>query len=493
MLSVTNTTSFEKRKKADAIIIPFFEGKKQPKLAASACDKELKEFSHIISFEDFSAKSGNSLCVYPKKGTEPRIILLGLGDEKKCNTEELRRCYGAALQVCLDKKTKTVNLLAPQSSSIKEGEAVSAIMEGILSQNYHFSLKNQNKEPVVRVEKCQWVGLSKSSVDQAKQAVSIFDGVYLARDLINGNADDVSPQYLGSVATAMGKKHSALKVSVFNKKRIEKEKMDLLLAVSRSGNVDPAFIIMDYQGAPKSKDKTVLVGKGITYDTGGLNLKPTGSIETMKCDMGGAAAVIGTMRAICELKLPINVCGVVPSCENGIDAISYKPGDVYNSYKGLSVEIGNTDAEGRLVLADALAYACDKLSPSRIIDLATLTGAMVISLGDESSGMMSNDDKLAQDLSSAGSSSFERVWRFPLFEEYEELLKSDIADLKNIGGRAGGSITAALFLQRFIDEKTPWAHLDIAGTAYISSKKRYLPKNGTGFGVRLLIEYLKSI
>ncbi|MCB1135296.1 MAG: leucyl aminopeptidase, partial [Chlamydiia bacterium] len=254
---------------------------------------------------------------------------------------------------------------------------------------------------------------------------------------------------------------------------------------------EPAFIIMQHKGDPRSKDHTVIVGKGVTYDTGGLNLKPTGSMEDMKCDMSGAAVAFGTLYAAAKLGLKKNLSVVVAATENSIGSRSYKPGDVYSSYLGKTVEIGNTDAEGRLTLADALAYANKNLHPTRMIDLATLTGAMLIALGEEASGLMSNDDTLAEQLKQAGERTFERVWRLPLFDEYKDQLKSEIADISNIGGRHAGSITAGIFLKEFVGD-TPWAHLDIAGTAYLSKARRYHPKNGTGIGVRLLIDYLEN-
>jgi leucyl aminopeptidase len=283
-----------------------------------------------------------------------------------------------------------------------------------------------------------------------------------------------------------------VKATVFDKKRIQKEKMGLLLAVNQGSSIDPAFIILEYKGNPKSKDHTVVVGKGVTYDTGGLNLKPTGSMETMKCDMSGAACALGTIHAAASLGLKVNLTAVIPSTDNSIDSKSYKPGDVYSSYLGKTVEIGNTDAEGRLILADALAYASKNLKPTRMINFATLTGACVIALGEETSGLMSNNDPLAESISRAGNETFERAWRLPLFEEYKSQLDSDIADISNTGGREAGTITAALFLQEFVGN-TPWAHLDIAGTAYLKKSRRYHPKNGTGVGVRLMIQLLENL
>ncbi len=321
----------------------------------------------------------------------------------------------------------------------------------------------------------------------------ISEGVYYARDLINSNADEVTPQYFANCARTIAKDYSHVKATILDKAHIQKEGLHLLMAVNRGSNLDPAFIILQYKGDPKSKEHVVMVGKGITYDTGGLNLKPTGSMETMKCDMSGAAACLGAILAVARLKMKVNFSIVIPSTENGIDANSFKPGDVYKSYAGKTVEMTNSDAEGRLVLADALAYAIKKMEPTQLIDIATLTGAIEVALGSEASGLMSTDDKLAEALMKAGETTFERLWRMPLYDEYKERLKSDIADLKSWNGRGAGANVAATFLRAFVDEKIPWAHIDIAGTAFLQEAKKYQPKYAIGVGVRLMLEYLESL
>jgi leucyl aminopeptidase len=254
------------------------------------------------------------------------------------------------------------------------------------------------------------------------------------------------------------------------------------------------LILLHYKGDPKSKDLTAVVGKGITFDTGGLNLKPTGSIETMKCDMAGAAAVLGILKACQALKLKKNVIGVIAAAENAISAEAYKPGDVYISHSGKSVEITNTDAEGRLVLADALSYVQTHYELSRVIDLATLTGGVVVALGEEATGLFSNDDALINQLKKASARTGERIWELPLYPEYLDALKSPIADLKNSrNGRKASAGSGAMFLRQFIEEDLPWAHLDIAGTAYLSETSPYSPSYATGVGVKLLIEFLENL
>lgn len=486
-MNFSTVASFDKRKSSDLLAIPFYQGKKP--VSAADLGQLAPDIKAAIDSGDFKAKEAEVLVIYTGSRTEKRVALVGLGKKSNVTVESLRRSYSAVVKGALTRQATSLSILVPKGTNDLQ---LYGIAEGLALSNYVFEeLKGKKSKETPLVEKCVLIGLKSSSLKWAKKAAQITEGVHLSRNLINGNADDINPQKLSDVARQMAKGHKALKATVFDKKRIEKEKMGLLLAVNRGSSRDPAFIILEYKGNPRSKEKTVIVGKGITYDTGGLNLKPTGSMETMKADMGGAAVVLGTMQAIANIGLKKNVTMVVPSTENSIGKSSYKPGDVYTSHSGKTVEIGNTDAEGRLVLADALSYTVEKLKPTRIIDFATLTGAMVVALGEITTGMMSNDDALAGALTEAGQTTYERVWRLPLFDEYRKALKSDFADIKNVGGRAGGSITAAKFLQEFVGD-TPWAHFDIAGTAYQSKAGFYHPKNGTGIGVRLMVDYLEN-
>lgn len=488
----------EKRKQADVLILPFWKGKNSVETAA-AIGKLQAIIGHVIKAKDFLGKEGEVLFLYPDSQPEKRIALLGLGQQEKATTESLRRSYGSLGKACLKKHIQTMNLLVPHISGLSNDLVFRGVIEGLLLVNYEFnklkhdSLK-ENPSSLLKHVECIH-SQPQNLLDEAKKYLSIFKGVYLVRDLVNDNADDVTPQHLAQVAQKLAKSHSRLvKTQIFDKKRIEKEKMGLLLAVNRGSLRDPVFIVIQYRGNPKSKDHTVLIGKGITYDTGGLNLKATGQMETMRQDMAGAAVCLGTVEAAASLQLKVNFTVVIPSTENCIGARAYKPGDVYTSYSGKTVEIGNTDAEGRLILADALSYAVRNLKPTQMIDFATLTGAIGIALGTEATGLLSNDDALADSIIRAGSETFERVWRLPLYDEYLHALKSDIADIKNTGGRQGGAITAAKFLEEFV-EKTPWAHCDIANTAFLTESKSYvpyLPKNATGVGVRLMVEFLSQ-
>lgn len=479
------------RKPADILVIPFWKGKNKPEFAAEL-GTVASPFTSHAALEDFSGKEGELLFLYVDKQPEKRVAFLGLGDKGKSTVEKLRRAYGALTKQCISKKIRKLNVVMPQISSLSEEQLVKGVTEGILLANYVFEkLKHDTirEEPTLLLQHVCFLPLTKEGLKTAKKFLAVAEGVYFARDLINSNADEVTPQYLVEAAKKIAKTSPNITATIFDKKKIEQEKMGLLLAVNRGSALDPAFIVLDYKGNPKSKERTVIVGKGITYDTGGLNLKSSG-METMKCDMSGAAAGLGTLIAAVALGLKVNFAVVIPTTENCLGSKSYKPGDVYVSHAGKTVEIDNTDAEGRLILADALSYVIKKMKPTRIIDFATLTGSIGIALGSEATGFFCNDDALADALIRSGSETFERLWRMPLYEEYKTQLKSDVADIRNTGGRPAGSITAALFLQEFVGD-TPWAHCDIASTAFLPEAKRYLPKHATGVGIRLLIDFFE--
>lgn len=483
-----------KRKEADLIVFPFWERQKKAKAAAT-----LSTFSSLVKAPidagDFAGKEGETLLLYTKGSKEKRCLLVGLGKEEKLSIDSLRKAYSNVAKECQKKGISKINLVVPTISELRHIDVkgcLQGITEGILLTNYHWEQLATLDEETVLLKSVLLIGIRPDMLKIVETCEKVAEGVYFARDLVNGNADIVTPHYLGESAKKIAHKFLNTTVHVYDRAWIEKEKMGLFAAVARSSAHEPAFIILSYKGQPRSKDHTVLVGKGVTYDTGGLNLKPTGSIENMRDDMSGAATVLATLATAASLKLKHNITAVVAATENAIDSKSYKPGDVYKSLAGITVEIGNTDAEGRLTLADALTYSVKKLKPTRLIDLATLTGAMVVALGESVSGLFCNDEKLSNQLLDSSHHTSEVLWRMPLYAPYKEQLKSDIADLRNIGGRAGGSITASLFLQEFVDG-LPWAHMDIAGTAFGSKEQGYQPKNGVGFGVRLLIDFFQNL
>jgi leucyl aminopeptidase len=336
-----------------------------------------------------------------------------------------------------------------------------------------------------RVALCCAPAQAKAAVEGLQRGQAIAAGITLARECANRPGNHCTPSYLAEEAVRLGKSHG-LEVEVLNRKDVHKLGMGSFLAVAKGSSEPLKFIVLKYKGAAKSSAPVVLVGKGITFDTGGISIKPAGDMDEMKFDMGGAASVLGTFRAVAEMKPKINLIGLIPACENMPSGDAVKPGDVVTSLSGQTVEILNTDAEGRLFLCDALTYA-ERFKPAVVIDIATLTGACVVALGHHRSGMFSSDDALAAELDQAGQRALDPCWRMPLDEEYDDALKSNFADMANVGPRAGGAITAAMFLKRFT-AKYPWAHLDIAGSAWKSGAT----KGATGRPVGLLSEFVMS-
>ncbi len=492
-MEISLVEQIKNRPSAHAIVIPLFQGKKEAEVAFPT-----KEFSSYlkqpIELKDFKGKEGETFYLYLSKEKEDRLILLGLGDEKELTAESLRRSYAQVVRMLKKLKISSCNVLVPKTKTLKPEVVLKALAEGLFLSLYSFNILRQKtkKEYELHLNALHFIGVEKKYEPLVQKVRHITDAVNQVRTLVMGNADEVTPIYLAEQAKDLDARFSSIKTTVFKRSDIKKMKMGLLEAVGRSSIVEPHLIVIEYRGDPHSKHATALVGKGITFDTGGLNLKPTGGIEEMRNDMAGAAAVIGTIRAAASLKLKVNLIGVIASTENSIGPQSFKPGDVYPSHFGLTVEITNTDSEGMLVLADALSYVQEKYKPERIIDLATLTGGAVVALGDEVTALFCNNDKLSKQLTEAGETTYERLWRMPLFHEYREQLKSKVADLKNSAGRKASPITGAVFLQHFIKDSTPWAHLDIAGSAFPSESKPYHPAQATGVGVRLLIEFLEQ-
>jgi len=309
------------------------------------------------------------------------------------------------------------------------------------------------------------------------------------RDMISAPSNEMTPSIMAQKAQEVAKRKNVT-CTVLDRKKMQELGMNALLAVASGSQEEPKFIILEYSGGRKKDAPVVLVGKGLTFDSGGISLKPSDKMEEMKTDMSGGAAVIAALRAAADLKLPLNIVGLVPATENLPDGRAYKPGDILRSYSGKTIEVLNTDAEGRLVLADTLAYSA-RFRPAAVVDVATLTGACVIALGEEVIGMLGTDEELKREIRNAGEKTGERVWELPLWENYHEQIKSDIADYKNTGGRPAGTITAAAFLSKFVGD-FPWVHLDIAGPAWTTKDKAYIPKGASGIPVRLLVEFLRG-
>ena len=322
-----------------------------------------------------------------------------------------------------------------------------------------------------------------------KKARIITDSVYFARDLISAPSNEMTPTIMAQKAREIARRKN-VSCKVLDKNKMKEMGMNALLAVASGSHEEPKFIILEYAGGRKKEAPIVLVGKGLTFDSGGISIKPAEKMDEMKTDMSGGAAVMGVIMAAADLKLPLNITALIPATENLPGGSAYKPGDIIKSYSGKTIEVLNTDAEGRLILADALAYASE-FKPEAVIDIATLTGACIIALGDDVIGMLGTDDKLKKEIDKAAQNTGELVWELPLWDSYHELIKSDIADYKNTGGRAAGTITAAAFLSKFVGDY-PWVHLDIAGPAWTSKDKAYIPKGAAGVAVRLLVEFLRN-
>ncbi len=415
-----------------------------------------------------------------------RILLVGLGKRSELNDERIRRAFAAA--VLEIKKTKPATISACVAMETQDIGLIRSITEGVVLANYSFNKYKAEKIPAIKSMEIIYSGDTATAGKIAKTAKIICDNTNLARDICNEPGDNINPTTMAELARKIARK-SGLKFSVIGDKEMKRLGLNLILSVGKGSRYPPQLVILEY-GKP-SKDKTVLVGKGITFDTGGINLKPSGYIETMKSDKAGAVAVLLAMKTLAELRVKKNVIGVLPLCENMLGSSAQKPGNIVRSYSGTTVEVVDTDAEGRLILADALAYAEKKYNPSMLIDIATLTGSCLVTFGEYVAGMMANNDALAKKMFEAGQKTGERIWRLPLYEEYAEEMKGDITDLKNLGynkGRYAGAITGAAFIGKFVSK--PWLHLDIAGTDWFDKPRWYMPSGATGFGVRLLVEYL---
>lgn len=419
-----------------------------------------------------------------------KLIFIGTGDFALERPERLRNATHVAVSACNDMKLKRLFLAYLQSSNLDNGPVLTAIAETAVLSNYQFlQYKSEAKENSLKDVKI--LGGGRKAPQAVEKGRVLAESACVARDLVNEPVITLTATELSKRAEALGKTHG-FSVEVFNKSKIKSLKMGGVLAVNYGSPEPPTFTIMEYKPRkPRNSKPVVLVGKGVVFDTGGLSLKPTPqSMDLMKSDMAGAAAVVGTLCGVAALGLDVHVIGLVPATDNRPGQNAVTPGDVIRMFDGTSVEVLNTDAEGRLILGDALAYA-KKYDPELVVDLATLTGAAVIAVGTQATALMGTADKAVKEsMSESGFYVHERTAELPLWEEYGDLLKSDIADLKNIGGRTAGSITAGKFLEHFTDY--PWIHLDIAGPAFLPAADSYRAKNGTGVGVRLLLHFIEN-
>jgi len=447
--------------------------------------------SDIVRRGDMEGKLGATLLLHnvPRIPAN-RIMLVGCGKEREFGEKEYRAAVGGAIRTLIETGSLDATLclselpVKKRDAKWRVSQAVNVAMETI----YRFDrLKSKREEPRLRLKKLALTLESRGDLAAGegglRQALAVAHGVNLARDLGNLPSNICTPTYLAEQAIDMAKARD-LKYEVLEQKEMEKLRMGSFLSVTRGSAQPPKLIVLHHRGAEKADKPVVLVGKGITFDTGGISLKPALEMDEMKYDMCGAASVLGTIEAIARMGLHLNVIGIIPTCENMPGGTATKPGDVVTSMSGQTIEILNTDAEGRLILCDALTYA-ERFEPDTVLDIATLTGACVIALGNVAHGLFANNDGLARELLSAGEVAYDRAWQLPLWDDYQEQLRTNFADMANVGGRPAGSVTAACFLSRFT-KKFRWAHLDIAGTAWKSGKE----KGATGRPVPLLTQFL---
>ncbi|MBH8562295.1 leucyl aminopeptidase [Nostoc sp. CENA67] len=442
----------------------------------------------LVAEEKFTGKANSTIFTRVGAGSSiKKVIFVGLGKAEALKLDTVRRAAAAVAKVAKKQKSKTLGLSLPLWNNDPAATA-QAIAEGIqlaLYQDTRFKSEPEDKDP--EIESIDLLGFSgqEAAIARANQIVS---GVILARQLVAAPANAVTPITLAETAQAIAKDHG-LQLEILEREDCEKLGMGAFLGVAQASDLPPKFIHLTYKPEGIPKKKLAIIGKGLTFDSGGLNIKGAGSgIETMKMDMGGAAATLGAAKAIGQLKPEVEVHFISAATENMISGHAMHPGDILRASNGKTIEVNNTDAEGRLTLADALVFA-DKLGLDAIVDLATLTGACVIALGDDIAGLYTPDDAVASQLEKAAETSGEKVWRMPMEEKYFEGLKSGIADMKNTGPRPGGSITAALFLKQFVKD-TPWAHLDIAGPVWADKDNGYNNAGATGYGVRTLVNWV---
>jgi len=424
--------------------------------------------------------------IYPILDGSKIFLFVGLGKIEKLSLTDLRVQARKALTSSYLKKARTVEIIPHR----RDNTVIIAIIEAVAIGSYVWD-KYKSKDKDDKTVKVKLVTITVEEKEIFNDAVTICQGVNFTRDLINDNADTVTSEFLEKAVKDIIRGNKNIRLEILNRKELKAKGLNLHLAVNQGSNKEPKLIIVRYEAGAKNEDYTAFIGKGMTFDTGGLNLKPTGSIESMKIDMSGAATVCGLLKNVLALGIKKNLLFVLGIAENSIGSAAYKPGDVITGYAGKSVEIGNTDAEGRLVLADALSYVVKNYKPAKMIDLATLTGACVVALGFDYTGLFSYSDELADQLLKAAQETDDRAWRLPVYTELKEYIKSPIADLKNISSvKGGGASTAAEFLHQFT-EGTTWAHLDIAGSSFTEGAGRmYYGHGATGAGVRLLTNYL---
>ncbi|HKI79062.1 MAG TPA: leucyl aminopeptidase [Ignavibacteriaceae bacterium] len=449
--------------------------------------------------KNFLYSKGSSIRISKPDGKPDEIVLVKVKIDEKFTQDFFRNQLAGFIKSISSEEINNLHITIPKYESFKkyydsEEYFYQSFIEGLALGNYSFDLYKKSKDKVKPLNVYFYASNSKKLNSALSVSKNVIDGINFTKELQNEPGNVITPNEL-SLRIKTKFKNTGVKITVFNEKEIQKRKMGGLLAVGMGSSNPPRFIILQYNGitGKNKKSKTIaLVGKGVTFDAGGISIKPASGMGEMKADMSGAAVVAGTILSAAKAKLPVNLLGVIPSAENMVSGSAMRPGDVFITASGKSIEVDNTDAEGRMILADALDFASRK-KPDVIIDLATLTGACVVALGELAAGLFTKNDKLADQLFKSGMKTYDRVWRLPMWDDYNDLITSSVADVNNVGNtRWAGAITAAKFLEHFVDKNINWAHLDIAGPAMANNTNNYTKKYMTGFGVRLLFDYLSA-
>jgi len=481
--------------KPDSVSVKYFIDNKK-------LEADLKQFEKVsgiklssLQKKTFLSDKGNEIRISKPGGKPDEFAIVKVKIDENLSADFFRNHLAGFIQKISTEEIKNLHISIPKYSEFKslfdsEEYFYQSFVEGLNLGNYSFDKYKKSKEKPSELNVSFYADSQKKINSTLAKTKSVMEGVNFTKDLQNEPGIAVTPAELARRIQNKFRR-TKVRVRVFNEKEIKKRKMGGLLAVGMGSANPPRFIILEYKGSKKSKTFS-LVGKGVTFDAGGISIKPASNMGEMKADMSGAAVVAGTLLAAAKAKLPVNILGVIPSAENMVSGSAMRPGDIVVTSSGKSIEVDNTDAEGRMILADALHFASQR-NPNVIIDLATLTGACVVALGEYAAGLFTKNDKLAEQLYNSGIKTHDRVWRLPMWDDYNELIKSDVADVNNVGKtRWGGAITAAKFLEHFVDKKITWAHLDIAGPAMANDLNNYTRKYMTGFGVRLLFDYLSG-
>lgn len=497
-LKITSGKKFE----TDALILPLYKGDMVVPAFLNQTDKKL--IARLIKEKEFRGEKGE-LALDLSAGTVGKLMLVGLGDENTLTLAALYKAVGGAVLRLKKSRSQEMTIWLPRkliqefdAQALGQTLAEAAVISGYTYTKYKTKDKTAQSSLKKFVIHLDFADSEKDVSKGAKIGQVIATSTNITRDYGNSPSNEATPTYLANAAQEIAKEFAEIKLTILHKKQIQAHKMGGLLGVAQGSNEEPKFIVMEYWGADRKKKPYVVVGKGITFDTGGISIKPSQRMQEMKIDMAGGAAVLGIMRTIAALKLPLNLVGLLPTAENMPSGTAYKPGDILTMMDGSTVEVLNTDAEGRLILADALTYA-QRYKPEAAIDIATLTGACEVALGELSGGLFTKDKQLCDLLLHASTHTGDLLWQMPLFDEYLEHMRSPIADIRNIGHTPyGGAIQAGIFLQSFVKPSSEkdgfrWAHLDIAGTAFTANGNSFMEPGATGAGVRLMVQFLREL